>query len=324
MILILVVSACLQQESNAMIYRPKSGAMWDPSVFYHNGKYHAFMMYNKDGNDGLQAKHCLYISSEDGVHWKEEKVVLKESEGNTFYKCFVGKCGDRFVMNHGVRRGQVQDTLRFYESTDLEKWEHLFSSNPDPRWYKGGRDGRWDHMYVLAKEEGNPDAGYWGHVVSVKKSGPAGVGMMQSKNGREWEVLPPAEIEWGKQPPIDLEWGGCERIDGKYYIIGGRPYLFSRGYSMWILVADNPRGPFRPDLKAFRLCGTSSGEFKGSITWLAAWARGKDGELLISNYASMPSHGQRKPWLLPLRKSVVDKDGHLHMGWWHGNRGFIR
>jgi len=329
-ILILVASVCLQLDCFALMYRPDSGSIWDPSVFYHKGKYHAFMMYNQDGDDGLQAKHCLYITSEDGVHWKDEKVVLEEREGLRFFKCFVGRCGERFIMNHGVARPECQDTLRFYESADLNQWEYLFSSNPDPTWYKSARTwrtGRWDHMYILPKKEGDPDAGYWGHVVSNNKSGPPAIGMMQSKDGREWEVLPPAKIEWevlraakrewGEFRPSYFEWGGCERIDGKYYIIGGRySYLFSRAYSMWTFVADHPRGPFRPDLEAFRLSGTSD---KPNIQWLAAWARGKNGERLISNYASMPTYGRKKPWLLPLRKAIVDKGGHLRMGWWPGN-----
>ena len=327
MILILLVLACLQQESNAMIYRSNNGGLWDPSVIYHNGKYHAFSMFNKHDDKNPRHVYCLYSISDDGVHWKDKKVVLKEQgDENIFFKCFVGKFGDSFIMDHGVVRrtnnGRFQDTLRFYESTDLLNWKHLFNSTPDPRWYT---NKRWDHMYAIPKEEGNHDAGYWGYVVSVNKSGPSAVGMMQSKDGKEWETLPPAKIEWGDIPPNDdkrgkaLELGGCERIGGKYYLIAGRPYFFSRGYSIWTFVADNPRGPFRPDVEAFRLCGTSTGEMQNSITWLTVWVRGKDGELLIQNYASMPSYGHWSPWFLPFRKAVIDKDGHLRLGWWQGN-----
>jgi hypothetical protein len=76
-----------------MIYRPEKGAMWDPSVIWHDGKYYAFMMYNKDGREGLKAKHCLLASSTDGVHWKDEGIVNEEREsarGCRFFKCFVG------------------------------------------------------------------------------------------------------------------------------------------------------------------------------------------------------------------------------------------
>jgi hypothetical protein len=175
-------------------------------------------------------------------------------------------------------------------------------------------------MYILPKEEGRPEAGYWGYIVAVSKEQNHLPAMMESRDGTKWEALPPAKIEWGATPPGNyLEYGGCERINGKYYLIGGvNDYMGNKGYCMYTFVADNPRGPFRPDAEAFRLCG-NSGKF---VAWLAAWARGKD-ELLISNYSSM-QHGERAPWMLALRKPVVDKDGHLRMGWWKGNEALKR
>ena len=307
----------MSQEANAMIYRPKTGSMWDPSVIWHDGKYYAFMMYNKNGSDGLGAGHCFLASSEDGAHWRDEGIVNEEREierGCKFFKCFVGRCGDRFIMDHGVARPEGQDTLRFYESTDLKHWSYLFSNHPDPRWYVP--TGRWDHMYILPKEEGNPAAGYWGHPVATPKPDlPRSVGMMQSPDGLTWEALPPAKVEWGDTTPRNFEWGGCEWIGGKYYLIGGTGSYVSKGYSMYVFVADDPRGPFRPDAEAYRLCG-SSGEH---VSWLAVWCRGND-EILISNYASMES-GSRSPWMLPLRKPVVDEEGHLRLGWWQANEG---
>jgi len=298
-----------------MIYRPKTGSMWDPSVIWHDGKYYAFMMYNKDGLNGLDAGHCFLATSEDGVHWNDHGIVNEERErerGCKFFKCFVGKCGDRFIMDHGVARPEGQDTLRFYESKDLENWTYLFSNHPDPRWYVP--TGRWDHMYILPKQGNKSVDGYWGHPVATAKSDlPRGVGMMQSTDGRSWEVLPPAKVEWGDVPPRDLEWGGCERFEGKYYLIGGTGNYVSNGYSMYVFVADDPRGAFRPQKKAYRLCGSS----KENVSWLAVWCRG-NGELLISNYASMEL-GSRAPWMLPMRKPLVDKQGHLRLGWWKEN-----
>jgi hypothetical protein len=301
--------------SQAMIYRPEKGAMWDPSVIWHEGKYYSFMMYNKDGQNGLQAKHCLVASSTDGVHWQDEYIPIEEREsarGCRFFKCFVTRCGDKFIMNHGVARPEGQDTLRFYESFDLKKWDYLFSNRPDAKWYV--RDGRWDHMYIIGKEEGKSDAGYWGYAVATPKSGltraPA---MLHSINGKDWDILAPAEMKWGDTRERDMEYGGCERIGGKYYMIGGAGEYISEGYSMYTLVSDGPLGPFAPDVEAYRLCGTT----KKTVTWLAAWARGK-GELLISNYASFSSE-KWVPSMLPLRKPVVDKDGHLRLGWWKGN-----
>ena len=119
----------------AAVYRPEKGAMWDPSVLWHNGTYHAFMMYSQDGTNGLDAQHCLLATSADGVHWRTEGVVNQEREasaGNKFFKCFVRRCGDRFIMDHGVARASGQDVLRFYESTDLRKWDYLLSSSTGP------------------------------------------------------------------------------------------------------------------------------------------------------------------------------------------------
>ncbi len=303
-----------------MIYKPATGSMWDPSVLWHEGKYHAFMMYNKDGPNGLDAQHCLLAVSEGGVHWRDEAVVNEEREidrGSKFFKCFVGRCGDRFIMDHGVQRPEGQDTLRFYESADLREWTYIDSTQPDERWYI--RPGRWDHMYILPKEEGNPGAGYWGHVVSVPKPevGP-GAGMMQSPDGRTWEVVPPAAFEFGDVPVRDhFEYGGCERIGGKCVLIGGTDgYAGHDGYAMFTLIADEPTGPFRADAEAFRLCGASSNEDNmGAGGWLAAWCRGRGGELLISNYASHPDSGI---CMLPMRKPVFT-DGHLRLGWWAEN-----
>ena len=303
-----------------MIYRPATGSMWDPSVLWHDGKYYATMMYNKDGPNGLDAQHCMLASSEDGVHWRDEGIVNEEREiarGGKFFKCFVGRCGDRFIMDHGVWRPEGQDTLRFYESTDLKNWTYIDSNQPDERWYV--RPGRWDHMYILPKEEGNHEAGYWGHVVSIPtpEVGP-GAGMMQSPDGRTWEVLPPAKFEFDDVPVRDhLEYGGCERLGGKYVLIGGTGcYAGHDGYAMFTFIADEPTGPFRADAEAFRLCGASSNEDNmGAGGWLAAWCRGKDGEILISNYASQANSGI---WMLPMRKPVFD-DGHLRLGWWAEN-----
>jgi hypothetical protein len=298
-----------------MIYQPKSGAMWDPPVLYQDGAYYAFMMYNREGQNGLEAGHCLLATSVDGVHWEDAGIVNEEMDrdrGSRFFKCFVGRCGDRFILDHGVRRPGGQDTMRFYESTDLLNWNYLYSSQPDPRWYT---QRRWDHMYILPKVEGDHSAGFWGHpVAQAREECPRGVGLMQSTDGQSWQVLPPAKVEWGDTPPVDLEWGGCERFGGRYYLIGGGVYMGNKGYSMYVFSADDPRGPFTPERGAYRLCGSS----EHHMSWLAAWCRG-DGELLISNYASLEPES-RAPWMLPLRKPVLS-GGHLCLGWWPQNEG---
>ena len=310
-----------------MIYRPVTGSMWDPSVFWHDGTFYAIMMYNPDGHegnadffptwpDGLSATCGLLAVSEDGVHWQDGWMVTPEpgrAEGNRFFKAFIGRVRDRFVMNHGVMGNGRQDILRFYESVDLHAWTSLGHSHPDPRWYTPA--GRWDHMYILPKEEGNPAAGFWGYpVATTLPELQRALGVMESPDGRAWTVLPPPDVEWGDVPTKDLEIGGCERIGDKYVIIGGQLHYVSDGYAMYTLLGDGPCGPFRPDTEAFRLCGTSSIAGGWGVSFLASWCRGRDGEKLISNYISVPSG----TWMLPLRTAVFT-DGHLRLGWWPDN-----
>ena len=38
-LVILMASACLSWQACAMVFRPEKGAMWDPSVLWHDGKY---------------------------------------------------------------------------------------------------------------------------------------------------------------------------------------------------------------------------------------------------------------------------------------------
>ena len=306
-----------------MIYRPATGALWDPSVFWHAGKYYAVMMYNPDGPHGLQGTCGLIAHSEDGVHWEHGWTVTPEPlapHGGHFYKPFIARIGERFVMNHGVLQPHGwQDTLRYYESMDLRNWTYLGSNSPDPRWYDP--TGRWDHMYVLPKDEADPAKGYYGYPVATSRPGlPRGCGMCETVDGRSWTILPPPELDWGDVPPKDLEIGGVERVGGKYAMIGGHAdFANGNGYLMYSLVADAPRGPFRPDPRAHRLCGnlTRVADTVGhhwSVAYLAAWARGRGGEKLISNYAADLSG----IWMLPLRKPVFE-DGCLRLGWWREN-----
>lgn len=310
-----------------MIYKPATGSMWDPSIFWHAGKYYAIMMYNPDspdGADGLSGAKCgLIAHSEDGVHWQDGWTVTPEPSGphgGIFYKAFINRIGDRFLMDHGVLQPHGwQDTLRYYESTDLKNWIYIGSNMPDPTWYVP--TGRWDHMYVIPKDEADPAKGYYGYPVATPKPGlPRGCGMSESVDGRSWRILPPPRFEWGDVPPKDLEIGGVERIAGKYVMIGGHAdFANGNGYLMYTLVADAPTGPFRPDPYAHRLCGnltrvTDPVGHRWTVTNLAAWARGRDGEKLISNYAQDPSG----TWLLPLRKPIFT-DGHLRLGWWPQN-----
>ena len=309
-----------------MLYKPGEGRLWDPSVIWYEGKYFMFAMYRfPKGED----RNMWVATSVDGVHWEDVGTVIS-AQPFLVYKMFVAKCGNRFIMNHGSfsdRPGHTNDTLKFWQSKDLIKWTYLgkeMDTHPDPRWYK--EEGRWDHMYCIPKQGGR---GYWGYCVAVPREDyPHRLcGMQQSEDGIHWETLPPPVLEMGDYPPLWFEVGGCERIRDKYYLIGGTAgYMGNWGYSVFTMVADNPLGPFRPDEKAFRLCGSSGSQGKQGVQWLASFCRGND-ELLISNYVTAPSENGEKNlidttddiWFTPFKKAIVDQEGHLRMGYWRNN-----
>jgi hypothetical protein len=262
------------------------------------------------------------------VHWQDGWTLAPEPsgpKGGLFYKAFIGRLGDRFILNHGVVQPHGwQDTLRFYESHDLREWRYLGSHMPDPRWY--APQGRWDAMYLLPKDGADPFRGCYGYITATPKPGlPRGCGMCETEDGIHWTILPPPVFDWADVRSDDLEIGGVERLGGKYVLIGGvllngREAANANGYSLYTFVADDPRGPFRIVRGAHRLCGnmTAVTDPAGHLwrcSQLAAWARGRDGELLISNYAQSLTG----TWLLPLRKPVF-ADGIFRLGWWEQNK----
>jgi hypothetical protein len=146
--------------------------------------------------------------------------------------------------------------------------------------------------------------------------------MMESADGLHWNAMQPPLAELGGRDPISpglaYETGGAERIGGKYYLLAGTyGYLRQMSYAMFTFTSDNPRGPFKLDPKAWRLCGASQAHpplpTGTGVQQLACWVRG-NGELLISNYLTWGNIV-----LLPLRKPVVDADGHLRLGYWKNN-----
>jgi len=184
-------------------------------------------------------------------------------------------------------------------------------------------------MYSL-EHEGR----YYGYVVATadERQKSHGCGMMESSDGLRWRAMPPLPIDWGDVEPVNIEVGGCERIGDKYYLIGGTGCTHgSMGYSMFTFVADSPLGPFRPCPRAYRLCGASRADTLPGVQWLASFGRGRDGELLITNYVTAgrsetPNFiGTRQDvWLTPIKKAVIDAHGALRMGYWPANDALKR
>ncbi len=319
-----------------MLYRPEKGNMWDTSIVFHHGRYYLFSMYESEDETensrrlGTSANNVWCAVSENGVVWTDVGAVIKD-QPFVVWKMFVRKLGDRFAMNHGSfsnTPGHGNDTLYFWQSKDLVSWQFLGldkGSHPDPRWYDVR--GRWDHMYMLPDEHGR---GYHGYCVATtcEEYPYHSCGLVHSEDGCSWEVLPPVVIDWKGMPQFPgFEVGGCEKEAGKYYLIGGLgKYAGSDGYGVYTLVSDHWNGPFRPDAEAYRLCGSSGYSGVDGVQWLASLGRGRNGELLITNYLTDYTHTSGTAWgcrghvwFLPIKKAVIDEHGHLHMGYWRQN-----
>ncbi len=284
----------------AFIYKTPNGTLKDNSVIWNEGIFYLFTMYGQEemkGNDSLFNSVWLATST-DGVHWKDVGTVIK---GQPFavWSLSVWKAGNRFIMNHGSN--SPGDILRFWQSKDLLNWEFL---GEDFVVRKPGGE-RLDCMNVLSIEKEGQTQWY----------GYATGGLLRSQDGVKWQ--------WKEEFRLsDPNWkiteaGGCAMIGSKYYVTSGwvqaLPGDFN--YSTLTFVSDHPEGPFQPDFEAFRLNGHS-----GLIT-VALWARfcQLPDEMLITNYIVDIHTATPTWWHAPMKKAIVDEQGHLRMGYWKGN-----
>jgi hypothetical protein len=249
-------------------------------------------------------------------------VVLK-SEGfknNRVWKPYIAKVGDKFILNHGAftDQGTNNNLLRFYESSDLIHWKYLYEVPIDPAFYR--TNGRWDHIFTLSKDERNPAAGAWGYFVA-DPTDHGGFGMMESSDGVHFKPVKAPEIISDFKIPT-LEIGGIKKFGQKYYLIGGNVthYGFS-GYGVYTYVADSPAGPFRPDLEAYRLTGTSGIDGNNYVHVLSCFVKDSPEELVSDPFTFRSSTGTdgQGTWLLPMRKAIVDPKGHLRLAYWSKN-----
>ncbi|MBN1394169.1 MAG: hypothetical protein JW959_04030 [Pirellulales bacterium] len=308
-ILALTVGSALPAPARAMLYRTPSGTLKDNCVVWHDGKYYLLTMYREevDGAD-LQFNDMWLATSADGVHWKDVGPVIHNAPF-PIWAIRAWKVGDRFVLNHGSWTTDQKSLLRFWESDDLIHWKYL-GEEYDVRRPDGKR---LDHMDVVKIEEGGRTQWY----------GYACGGLLRSEDGVKWtwkEDFQLTDKNWGVG-----ETGGCQRIGERFYLLGGNwqdPRLPGNakglpgdaGYSVLTFVANRPEGPFRPDYTALRLNGHSGRRI--AEIW-ACYCR-LPGELLLSSYIADP-HTPVQWWHAPLKKAVVDSEGHLRMGYWRGN-----
>jgi hypothetical protein len=303
-----------ETKGRGMIYQPSVGSFWDPTVIYNDGQYYMYTMYQGDG--------VWLATSQDGVHWKDYGVVLKSQgfKNNRVWKQYVSKVGDRFILNHGAftDQGTNNNLLRFYESKDLVHWTYLYEIPIDPKFYRA--DGRWDHMYTIPKNDANPSEGYWGYVVADPIDH-GGFGMMESKDGIHFTPIKAPELLTDFLVPT-LEAGGIKKIGSKYYFLGGTVNHYGfYGYGVYTYTADSPAGPFRPDLAAYRLTGTSGIDGNYYIHVLSCFVKYSPEDLISDPFTFRSTTGTdgQGTWFSPMRKAVVDGQGHLRLGYWKQN-----
>jgi hypothetical protein len=288
------------KDRGAFLYKTPTGTLKDNTVLWHEGKFYLFTMYGQEemkGNDSLFNSVWLATST-DGVHWKDVGTVIK-NQPFAVWALSVWKSGDRFILNHGSH--SPGDILRLWQSKDLINWEYLGEEYAVRK--PGGE--RLDCMSVLAPEK-DGETSWYGYATG---------GLLRSEDGVKWKW----EGDYKLSDPnwSIIEAGGCGHIGGKYYVTSGwvqaLPGDFN--YSTLTYVSEEPDGPFRPDFEALRLNGHS-----GFIT-VALWARfcRLPDELLITNYIVDVHSEVQTWWHAPMKKAVVDKGGHLRMGYWHGN-----
>ncbi len=291
---------------------------WDNCTIYDRGRYYAFFSTGapSEPNPGGRPIAIDIAESDDGVRWRFLARDLVPIPGaHAGYG--VARIGDR-VMYYPTCSNETRGVhFKVYASHDFIHWEHLgdeLDVVPDRRYYRD----RWDEVHVLPEKENGMDV-YYGYISSEVREdiGAPGVGMLKSRDGVRWEVLPPPVIEWGELPAQHMELNFCERIDGRYYLsMSGRFYLDSYGYSLYTFVGDSPQGPFRPDREMFRLCGTS----RRSVTWLGHPLHGPDGLLVALWLSSGQPHDLPSDnfGIGPLKRLCCE-DGHLRLRYWSNN-----
>ena len=309
-----------------MYYQPKKvREMWDTWLYYHEGIHYLYYLHKSTGDrwDGMSV-----ASSTDGVHYEEiGPIIHKRDDSTGMGTGSIWRAGDKFILNFSESRDGVQ-AIFFAQSDDLIHWERLgdeLRSDPDPRWYDNTRTGRWDCIWAIPKPAGG---GFWGYLTAkpwdkTHRRSFDSIGMVESEDGIHWNAVPPPVIDWGEWPQMIVipEVGAIEKIGDRYYLmrcyneygLGGRQMGWDTWQkpNMYVFVADDPEGPFMPDRQAYRLLVSNGTHF-------ARFYQSPDG-MLVNYHAIEVFRDGPRIWMAPLKKAVVDTDGHLYLGYWEGN-----
>ncbi|UVI29692.1 hypothetical protein [Paenibacillus spongiae] len=293
-------------------------AAWENYTLFYEGHYYAMFNVRSNINELNNSSYAIDLfKSKDGVHWElfcEDTLPIVGSHGGFSFHRF----GDYFMYHPTCTNPQKGIHFKSYRSRNLLEWEHLgdtYDVGIDNRYY----EQRWDEIVVLDDVDADGNEVYFGYISSEVRNdiGPPSCGMLKSRDGLEWEILPPPVIHWGTTPPHHMEVNFCEKMNGKYYLnMSGRQYMDSLGYSLYTFVADQPEGPYVPDREMFRLCGTSHHE----ITWLSHTIHSPEGILCATWLCkgTSPAVPSQSFTIAPFKR-LLNVDGHLRLGYWSGN-----
>ena len=282
----------------AASFSTRKGQIWDTWAYFHEGRYY---LHYLAGHFNRWDGHELALS-DDGVHWKEQGVLIKPRAGVTWMGTgHIWKSPDfgrnhTWVINYSEWFGDKQDIM-FATSTNLLDWtkvdeKHRFVQ--DTRWYK--EKGRWDCIDTVVR----PDGSLYGYFTADPDPAkvpyrPCGFGFAESKDGITWTALPPIEGD------ISGEFGGIQKIGEKYYII------ISEGR---VAVGEKPEGPFYSQKKNPNVFG------RGCDIYFPRFFHNAPGGPLVNHfYQNGPVHAA------PLKAVDVDRDGILRLKWWKNNDG---
>ena len=125
---------------------------------------------------------------------------------------------------------------------------------------------------------------------------------MESADGIHFKPVKAPEMISDFRIPT-LEIGGIKKLGNKYYLLGGNVNHFGfYGYGVYTYVADSLTGPFRPDMDAYRLTGTSGIDGNYYIHVLACFVKDSPEDLVSDPFTFRSSSGTdgQGTWFLPM------------------------
>ncbi len=293
------------EKIQAGFYSPQRvGQLWDTWLYFYKGQYYQYYLAGVPGKwDSFEL-----MTSKDGVNWKEAGRMLEPRPGTTWMgtghiiEAPDFKNHNRWIMNYSEWVGDKQDIM-FATSDDLLHWTKVNDSCrfiQDGRWYK--TKGRWDCIDCIKRDDGS----FYGYFTAdpLLEKFPrqvCGFGFAESKNGINWNALPPVEGD------ITGELGGIQKIGNKYYI------TVSEGR---IAAADKPEGPFLAQKKNQNMFGS------GCDIYFPRFFHNPPIDKTLKNNGVLVNHfytGKDTIFSAPLKAVDIDNDGILRLKWWKQN-----